>query len=303
MRALAALAGVDPGRQPGRTPGKPPRLEWLALAALRIDDTYQRDITARSEANIRRIAQAFSWSRFSPLIVMQQGSVYAVIDGQHRATAALSLGYDKVPCAIVDARPGDAAAIFAAINGDVTAMTPLALFKAARAAGADWAMAIDRACRAAGVTPLTYPVPASKQKPLMTMSVGTMKQVVVRHGENVLAAALLCLARSDGSDLPGFLTTGVIRACASLFLTRPAWLADPAAVAAQFATVSPLLLGFAAIEAMLVKRLGDGSSTPAARSELRAKVQDLKTRRFSQTMVAATLHLPYAEVARLWDTP
>lgn len=299
MRALAAIPGVATGKHPG----KPPRMEWLAIAALRIDDTYQRDITARSEDNIRRIAHGFSWAKFSPLIVMQQGDIYAVIDGQHRATAALSLGYEKVPCAIVDARSEDAAAIFAAINGDVTAMTPLALFKAARAAGVGWALAVDRACRAAGVTPLIYPVPASKQKPLMTMSVATMKTVVERHGEKVLAAALLCLSRANGAELPGFLTSAVIKNCASLFLTRPSWLAEADVVAGHFAGVSPLRVGFSAIEAMLVKRMGDGRSTPEARSELQAKVQDLKARKFSQNMVATSLRLPYAEVARLWGAP
>ncbi|MFT3673525.1 ParB N-terminal domain-containing protein [Aestuariivirga sp.] len=48
---------------------------------------------------------------------MQMGKKSASINGQHRAAAALSLGYERVPCAIVDAQAEEAASVFAAVNG------------------------------------------------------------------------------------------------------------------------------------------------------------------------------------------
>ena len=69
-------------------PGHPPKLEWLALADLRVDPSYQRGITKMGLRTITKIVTAFEWSLFSPLIVapVPGTSSYAMIDGQHRAT-------------------------------------------------------------------------------------------------------------------------------------------------------------------------------------------------------------------------
>lgn len=267
MRELVAIKFIKLMAE-GLDPGRPPRMEWLPLASLRVDDTYQREITARSENHVRNIAAKFSWAKFSPLIVVASGegnNIYAIIDGQHRATAALSLGYHRAPCSIVDATPELAAEIFAAINGDVTRMTAQALFKAARVAGAAWAGAVQRACDEAGVICCTYPVPSSKMKPLMTNAAATLRRIEARHGEKVLLRLLKLLASRGEAQTPGYLTSEVLRENLSHVLY-------------------------------------DSEEKPKAlpAPDLAARVSDLRQRNFSRNQVAAQLRIPYAEVDRLW---
>ncbi len=301
LRTLEPIA-APPANQPSA--GRPVKLDYLPISALRVDDTYQRDMTSRSLTNIQHIINRFSWRKFSPLVVVpsgEGGNTYANIDGQHRTIAALTLGFDKVPCAIVDATTEEAAEIFAAINGTVTPMTPMAIFKAARAAGETWAKAVQKACDAAGVTPLVYPVPFSKQKPLQTMCVGIMRRIYERHGESVLKALLQTMVAPPEAQTKGYLTASVLRSYVGMFLTRPGWVRDPSNVAKAMAKLSPLNHPPFEIEKILESKIGDGRTSATDENELRAKVQDLKARRFGKTMVAASLRLPYADVERLWE--
>lgn len=123
-------------------PGAAPMLQWLPISSLVVDDGYQRDLKAGNWKAIRRIAAAFSWSRFSPVFVAPvEGGLYAIIDGQHRTHAAALVGIDTVPCQIVQMDPREQAASFAAINGLVTKVTIWNIYKAALAAGEAWAAA------------------------------------------------------------------------------------------------------------------------------------------------------------------
>jgi hypothetical protein len=73
---------------------------------------------------------------FTPVVVAPAGSSrYAIVDGQHRTTAALICGADRVPCAIIECNRGEQAAAFRAINGTVTALNTMQLHHAAIAAG------------------------------------------------------------------------------------------------------------------------------------------------------------------------
>lgn len=219
MTELARLQKYDLQATPPPTPGNPPRMEWLNISTLRVDPSYQRPIVRRGLATIRQIVAGFEWARFSPLIVapVPGAKLFTVIDGQHRATAALICGYDRVPCSIVDVAADQAARIFAAVNGTVTPMSILALFKAARIAGEPWALGIDRACSAAGVEPLTYPVSRLNMKPRQTQSLGTLRQLVERFGEYVLAGALKAESQTAGANEPGHFSSGVIRAAVERF--------------------------------------------------------------------------------------
>jgi ParB-like nuclease domain len=76
---------LEPGdREPA------PQLLWIEIKDLVIDPSYQRHIGKRGAANIRQIAENFDWSKFAPVIIAPiEGAQYAVVDGQHRTTAAL----------------------------------------------------------------------------------------------------------------------------------------------------------------------------------------------------------------------
>lgn len=213
MSTLRPLTVLPLNIAAGKPAGKPPVLEWLRLSQLRIDDDYQRDISSRGRAVITRICNEFSWARFATLIVARvpgPDEIYTIIDGQHRATAALQLGYSKAPCAVVEASALEQPAIFAAVNGNVTPVSVLQLFKAARAAKAEWALELDRVCNDAGLVPLLYPKPLSVIKPFETMALGTLRRNIMRFGAADMLAALRHGRTLPGADQPGFWTARAI---------------------------------------------------------------------------------------------
>jgi ParB-like nuclease domain len=80
-------------------------------------------------------------SCFAPVVVSPvAGGKFAIIDGQHRTTAATLVGFDSVPCQIVIAAKEEQAAAFKAINGTTTPISIMALHAAAL-------MACSRICR------------------------------------------------------------------------------------------------------------------------------------------------------------
>ena len=132
-------------------PGPAPMLQWIRIEQLVVDDSYQRDLKAGNWKTIQRIAEAFRWSRFSPVFVAPvEGGRFAIIDGQHRTHAAAICGFAEVPCQVVQMSLEEQAASFAAVNGLVTKVTLQQIFKAALTAGETWAIECDRICRDAG---------------------------------------------------------------------------------------------------------------------------------------------------------
>ena len=213
MTELRPLTKPDIQFPDTKTAGKPPRLDFLPLSRLRIDDSYQRRIERRGLATIARICAEFDWNRFAPLIVARvpgKEELYAIIDGQHRATAALLRDFEKVPCAIVDATALEHPAIFTAINGNVTPITIFQLFKTGRAAKAEWALDIDRACEIAGIKPLLYPKAQREIKPFETMAIGTLRRLIARFGVDDVAAALKFATKQPGASEPGFWSSRAI---------------------------------------------------------------------------------------------
>jgi len=275
--------------------GRPPRLDWLPLAKLGVDDDYQRTITAIGMKTISRIAANFRWARFSPLIVVRNGADrFAIIDGQHRATAALSQGFDKVPCYIVEVSPLEAAQVFAAVNGMVTPMSALALYKAALAGEEPWAMAIARSCQAAGITPLLYPVQRKLQKPCHTMALGTLRNEYLRRGEAHVTAALKLLMAFADMHLPGALNATAIQRVLKFFTDRPHYVERVDILIAHARGRNFGLSGDGEIEMLLARAI---ASTKVG--NLTAEVRALDDRHYKPAQIAATLKLPYAEVNRI----
>lgn len=204
---------VDCPPPPRLEPGRAPVLAWLPLSKLRIDRSYQREITKKGRANVVRIVNTFSWSRFAPVLVTPiERGLYSVLDGQHRAAAALRCGFKEVPCAIVEAAASEQAQIFADVNGVVTKITTFDLFKAGRAAGLEWAKAIDRVCAGAGLVALTYPKAMREIKPFETMALGTLQKYIIRFGEQDCIAALKQLSKMPAAREPGFWNSRAIDA-------------------------------------------------------------------------------------------
>lgn len=207
--------------------GKPARLDWIAIKQLVIDPEYQREVSDRGRKNILKIAGEFDWSKFAPVIVAPAGSdQYAIVDGQHRATAAALCGLDRVPCCIIDVSRAAQAAAFAAINTVVTAMSSMQVHAAKVAAGDPDAVRLNALCARAGVTICRYPIPSNKMTVGQTLAAGMLYRFMERFGEPTLEAALLCITRTgDGNS--GWVSRPVIAALCAVLDDEPDWRDSP----------------------------------------------------------------------------
>ena len=50
-------------------PGPAPNLQWIEIAQLVVDPSYQRDIGRQGRFNVKRITEGFEWSKFAPVVV------------------------------------------------------------------------------------------------------------------------------------------------------------------------------------------------------------------------------------------
>ena len=190
-RAIAPLMGPPPAKP---ETGPAPRLEWIEVGKLVVEESYQREIGERGLKNIGEIVRNFRWSRFTPVIVApREDGLYALIDGQHRATAAATLRIGEVPAQIVDMGPEERTEAFSYINGAVTALSAMATFHAAVAARIQAAVAAQRALDAAGARVLRYPLAAGRMAPGDTCAAGALMKAADTYGDAALSAALVAI--------------------------------------------------------------------------------------------------------------
>lgn len=200
--------------------GKVPKLEWLSIAALVVDPEYQREISNLGRKNIRHIAENFNWSMFGTVMVAAIGSSrFAIVDGQHRTTAAALCGIEKVPCQIVDALRGEQAAAFRAINGNTTRPHTIQLFHASVTAGEPNALRIIAVCKRAGVR---IAKSLQSRRDGETFSVGAIGKGIERHGEATVELALRMIVHS-GDGRPEELNRTIIVAVIEVLAIHPDW--------------------------------------------------------------------------------
>jgi len=192
------------------SPGPAPQLQWVPTDKFVVDDTYQREIGKRGRENVTHIAEHFDWSKFAPVIVAPvEGGLYAIVDGQHRTTAAMLRGIESVPCQIVQADRAQQAAAYAAVNGNITKTTPQQLFHARLAAGDDEARAIAEICAVASVTIARRNLTSSRMKAGQTQAVGALRRCLHEYGRETLITALQCITETaDGN--PGFVRATIV---------------------------------------------------------------------------------------------
>lgn len=182
---------------PSKDIGAKGEQRWIPLAQLGIDPVYQRAILKTGKANIGRMVEGFSWPLFGTLVVGERGGgMFAIIDGQHRATAALLHGAIKsVPCLVVTGGAKDEARAFSYINGNVTRIHSLQSFRAKVAAGDPDAVELSEICAGAGVT--IAPYPKSDLNPGETFALGAVRTVISKHGRAQLVGTLQLLRAAD----------------------------------------------------------------------------------------------------------
>ena len=220
MRSIS-VEGFE--RPKGVNAGPAPMLQWISIADLVVDPCYQRPIVGKGRKNVDQIARSFTWSCFAPVVVSPvTGGKFAIIDGQHRTTAAALAGFDSVPCQVVIAAQQEQAAAFKAINGITTAISAMALQAAALVAKEPWAVEIADVCARAEVELLRYPVPTDKQGPGQTMAVGALTQCLKRYGSDTLITALQCVTQTRNNQ-PGMLSARIIKALCAVLHENQTW--------------------------------------------------------------------------------
>lgn len=203
--------------------GAAPMLQWVKVADLVVDDAYQRPIAGAGRTNVRRIAQEFRWSKFAPVILAPvPGGKFAVIDGQHRATAARLRGIAEIPAQVIIADQGEQAAAFKSINGQVTRMNKLALHHAAIAAADEAAIELQVICEAASVTIIRYPKPIEKMLAGETMALATLAWGLSNYGRETVITALQCVTETD-NNRPNMLSAAIVRALFTVLGANHAW--------------------------------------------------------------------------------
>jgi hypothetical protein len=238
-------------------PGNPGRLEWVALERLVIDTRYQREIGKRGANTIRAIVEAFSWAEFDPVVVAPadgfEGKL-AVIDGQHRATAAmLHPEIDAVPCWIHEIDLAGQARAFRGVNGRVTAMSHLHFHRAGVAAGDPDALYVERACARAGVVIARYPKAQRYMAPEETIIVTVLSKALKVHGERPVVTALQAI-RKAWPGLPGAVNRMAFEVVLAVVLDQPA-----RSVEALAAVLQDLDFESLADEARPMSRAGGGT--------------------------------------------
>ncbi len=208
VRSISIDGFSPPPCLPQETPA--PQLQWLPIASLVVDDAYQREIERAGRRNIQRIAADFDWAFFSPVIVSPvEGGKFAIVDGQHRTTAAALIGKTEVPCQIVIADRRKQARAFAAVNGNVTRQSALSVFRARLGSADADAMALDALARRAGIRILGYPVAAKQMKQGDCMSPAGLATAMARYGGETLFLALRAMTES-GQDIRGLVNPLIV---------------------------------------------------------------------------------------------
>jgi hypothetical protein len=210
--------------------GSPGRFEMLPVARLHVDMRYQRAISKKSADNIRRICAAFNWAKFLPVIVVEDRDGFAVIDGQHRTTAAVTLGIDSVPCYILSCTTREAAGAFAAINGNVTPVTPTDIWFAEIEAGVPETLALKAVLDAAGVTMVRRKDGHGVGE---TASVNVLRRALKLYGPALLTTILQCIVEC-GNGNPGMIVGAVVNGIGMAIRTKPEMLSEPTRLFAVF---------------------------------------------------------------------
>lgn len=196
---VSDLQPVDP------RPQAAPQLMWIDVGDLVIDEQYQRPLTASNKAAIRRIAQDFQWSRFSPVLVAPvAGGRYALIDGQHRAHAAALCGFQSIPAMVTLVAPEEQALAFIEINTRQIRVGAHQVYRAALTAGEPWAIACRDAVEAAGCRLMAANYATATKKPGMVFAVSLIRRQVGQGKVAAVTRALTALMEYDSASVANF---------------------------------------------------------------------------------------------------
>jgi len=187
-----------------RPEGPRPHLVWVAPTALFVDELYQRSLSKESHRLIKKLAVSFAWERMKPPVVVDAGEgTLHIIDGQHTAIAAASIGLEEIPVFVVSAPSSTSRALaFVGHNTDRVRVTPLTVYQALVAAEDPDALDVVNVCRRAGVRIRNFNN-ASVIAEGDTMAIGTIRQVIKRRGVRKSRVILEVLKNAQRAPISG----------------------------------------------------------------------------------------------------
>lgn len=179
-------------------PTSRPEVTWIDPCELLVDEAYQRNLSERSLALIRRIATNWDWRKFKAPNCAWTADGLEIIDGQHTAIgAACRKDVPEIPVLITEAKEqADRAAAFIGLNRDRVGITATQLHAAAVTAGDANAVAIEEVCATAGITILKSQPGAGRFQPRQTMAVAAIGALLNR-GATPARQVLGVLAAAD----------------------------------------------------------------------------------------------------------
>lgn len=180
-----------------------PSMRIVDPRSLRVEPSYQRDLSKKSVRLIRRIVENWSWSKFKPPICSDTPFGLVVIDGQHTAIAAATHPeIDRIPVLVAKAEAvEDRAAAFVSHNRDRLAMSPLQVFHAEVAAGNGDAFTILKAAIAAGCEiPRSAPIKGTA-KPGQATAISAFQRIFKTDGQATLARIFRIARLADAAPL------------------------------------------------------------------------------------------------------
>lgn len=205
-------------------PGPAPMLQWVRIDQLVVDDRYQRDLKPGNWRAIQKIADSFRWSRFSPVFVAPvEGGLFAIFDGQHRTHAAAVCGFAEVPCQIVQMSLEEQAASFAAVNGLVTKVTLLQIYKAALTASEPWALECAAIYADANCRLMTHHGSADAKRAGQIYAVALIRHFQAKGQGALVTFALAGLRASEGGAEATMWSNDVLKSVLAAVVDRP-WL-------------------------------------------------------------------------------
>ncbi len=189
-----------------------PMLDWFQIEKLVVDDRYQRPLGPQNWTAIRKIAASFRWSRFTPVLVAPvEDGLFAIIDGQHRVHAAALCGFKTVPAMAVHMSRAEQATSFAWVNGQVTRISAMQIYRAALAAGEDWAVRANAAVEAAGCRLMTSNASSKSKKARQVFTIGPIRAAVEADADDAVTAVLDGLRRYDTAGRVALWSDYIIR--------------------------------------------------------------------------------------------
>jgi hypothetical protein len=117
------------------------------------------------------------------------------------------------------------AASFAAVNSNLTAMTPMQLHAARLVAGDEQAALLAEVCASAGVSILRHPMSVANMKVGETMAAGQLRNFLGRYGKDILGVSLRCITKT-GDGNPGMVRAPIVHSLCSVFDSEPPFIDD-----------------------------------------------------------------------------